>query len=534
MDIVQPANDARNLVFFAHTGIGSERRWTSTRLLSDLTSKVQVYEALLGDICPKVDSCSAQYIKQLLDKQAVHPEQVFDRKPSVSSQSSKFADSAVLLSPVPTSLLGGLDYTNEDFNRDEKVQAIGFVGEHSEIAWLYRLRRMLDRSNPTFPKEQPNRYSVASVNFFLDNAKIPVIDNANTEKWPSQTMADQLVDNYFQVVHHSFPIIGKVIFLRQYKSFYNTPYVRPGKRWLAILNLVFAIAARYSRQILTDSQGAPDDDRVYFSRAWKLNMSEVALLDHPNLQQVQVEGLTSFYLSSVGQVNSCSHDFCTTPLPVPFREEEFLDENVIQLITDNESRSMFMERLAFSHSRSFLMDNATPGIHGHTLAIPGKQCEQIVSNAVETLTPNSSLYFLYLVDLGLIMRNTVDTLYAAGAARKSWREVEMAISTLNGRIDAWLERLPPAFHFTLGTLEFERQRLSLAFLFYSAKIIITQPCLSRLTRQISGTEAGSFCDATATMCVDLAIQMLDLLPDLQDTSWVYRKYMRAFPKRFTG
>ncbi|KAA8649933.1 putative C6 transcription factor [Aspergillus tanneri] len=359
---------------------------------SNWTTSGRVYEALLGDICPKVDSCSAQYIKQLLDKQAVHPEQVFDRKPSVSSQSSKFADSAVLLSPVPTSLLGGLDYTNEDFNRDEKVQAIGF--------------------------------------------------------------------------------------------------------------------------------GAPDDDRVYFSRAWKLNMSEVALLDHPNLQQVQVEGLTSFYLSSVGQVNS--HDFCTTPLPVPFREEEFLDENVIQLITDNESRSMFMERLAFSHSRSFLMDNATPGIHGHTLAIPGKQCEQIVSNAVETLTPNSSLYFLYLVDLGLIMRNTVDTLYAAGAARKSWREVEMAISTLNGRIDAWLERLPPAFHFTLGTLEFERQRLSLAFLFYSAKIIITQPCLSRLTRQISGTEAGSFCDATATMCVDLAIQMLDLLPDLQDTSWVYR------------
>lgn len=32
-------------------------------------------------------------------------------------------------------------------------------------------------------------------------------------------------------------------------------------------------------------------------------MSDIALLDHPNLQQVQVEGLTSFYLLSVGQVN---------------------------------------------------------------------------------------------------------------------------------------------------------------------------------------------------------------------------------------
>jgi hypothetical protein len=29
----------------------------------------------------------------------------------------------------------------------------------------------------------------------------------------------------------------------------------------------------------------------------------VALLSHPNLQQVQVEGLSAFYLLSVGQVN---------------------------------------------------------------------------------------------------------------------------------------------------------------------------------------------------------------------------------------
>jgi hypothetical protein len=32
-------------------------------------------------------------------------------------------------------------------------------------------------------------------------------------------------------------------------------------------------------------------------------MDNVALLDHPNLQQVQVEGLTAFYLLSTGQVN---------------------------------------------------------------------------------------------------------------------------------------------------------------------------------------------------------------------------------------
>ena len=55
----------------------------------------------------------------------------------------------------------------------------------------------------------------------------------------------------------------------------------------------------------SDARDTPDDGPLYFSRAWKLSMSDVALLDHPNLQQVQVEGLTSFYLLSVGQVNRC-------------------------------------------------------------------------------------------------------------------------------------------------------------------------------------------------------------------------------------
>jgi hypothetical protein len=44
-------------------------------------------------------------------------------------------------------------------------------------------------------------------------------------------------------VHPVFPIIGKGMFLGQYRSLYMNPHVCPGKRWLAILNLVFAIAA---------------------------------------------------------------------------------------------------------------------------------------------------------------------------------------------------------------------------------------------------------------------------------------------------
>lgn len=304
------------------------------------------------------------------------------------------------------SSLGAIDYIDEDYNRDEKVQALGFVGEHSEIAWLYRLKRELDKDNLTATtpdsvslKDSWDRYSVASVNFFLDDSQILVIDGVDLMQRPPQAVADRLVDRYFQIIHPTFPIIGKVTFWGQYRSFYSSPFVRPGKRWMAILNLIFALAAKYSELAQVRANDTMQEDHVvYFSRAWKLSMSDVALLDHPNLQQVQVEGLTSFYLLSVGQINrswricgisvrsavtmglnlrnesnsighisketryrvwwslytldtslcamtgrppSSNVEFCTTPLPVPFMEEQFRDETIAQLITDHEVRNAF-------------------------------------------------------------------------------------------------------------------------------------------------------------------------------------------------
>ena len=212
-----------------------------------------------------------------------------------------------------TSSLGAIDYVDEDYNRDEKVQALGFVGEHSEITWLFRLKRQLDKDNlaaatPDYlsSKDAWDRHSVTSVNFFLDDSHLLVTDDVDSLQKPPQEVADQLVDRYFQIVHPTFPIIGKATFWGQYRSFYSTPFLWPGKRWMAILNLIFALATRYSQLVQEGTKDLEVDHLVYFSRAWKLSMSNVALLDHPNLQQVQVEGLTSFYLLSVGQINRCA------------------------------------------------------------------------------------------------------------------------------------------------------------------------------------------------------------------------------------
>lgn len=221
-----------------------------------------------------------------------------------------------------------------------------------------------------------------------------------------------------------------------------------------------------------------------------------------------------------GRPPSSSDEFCTTPPPLPFKEEDFSDDRVVQLIADHEARGLFTE--ALGKTTATAETALTPDLSDHPSNM-NRDCEQVASSAIESLTPNISLYFLYNVELDLILREAVVTLYAPGAARKSWHEIELSIVTLNSKADVWLSRLPAAFHFDTGARVFERQRLNLAFCFYSTKIIIAQPCLSRLTRQAPGSEPpGVACETMATMCVDFAAQMLNLLPTIPQASWVYR------------
>lgn len=196
-----------------------------------------------------------------------------------------------------------VDHTNEDYNRDEKVQALGFVGEHSEMAWLYRLKRDLEQDTPTPISEQPDRTSISSLNYFQDDTEISYLDTADVAARPCPAIADKLVDNYFQAIHPSFPIVGKALFLSQYRSFYSDRKARPGRRWAAILNLVFAISTKHLVLVSSGPDPGYGDHLVYFGRAWRLSVDRVSLLGHTNLQQVQVEGLSAFYLLSIGHVN---------------------------------------------------------------------------------------------------------------------------------------------------------------------------------------------------------------------------------------
>lgn len=212
------------------------------------------------------------------------------------------------------SFLSGADYTEEDFNRNERSKALGFVGKHSEISWLYNLKRDLELNasplatssdaNPLNTPDDQDRNAIASVTYFLDDEDIPVLEDADPMARPPHAVANSLVQNFFTTIHPTFPIIVPDTFVRQVNTFYTSSFVRPGRRWLAVLNLVFATSSRgFHRQMHPDSMATNDDTLLYFSRAWKLGMKANTLLEHPDLQQVQIEGLLALFLLASGHVN---------------------------------------------------------------------------------------------------------------------------------------------------------------------------------------------------------------------------------------
>ncbi|KKZ61555.1 hypothetical protein EMCG_03874 [[Emmonsia] crescens] len=570
------------------------KRERAEKYLEHLSNKIQDYEGLLRDLSLRANDRDTQLIRNILEKHS-------EREETLESLETSSLTEADLIEDSPPPFLvesGGFmgDHAEEDFNRSERAQATGFMGQSSEISWMQRLQREAHHGSTIQYNDPVNRSdglrvvpesdisdthkdtSTTSASYHLDHLGVSVSETVEPYAIPPRETANKLFNAYLVSVHPSFPIIGKAVFTSQYNLFYDRPSAKPGHKWLAILNMIFAIAAKYSL-LIQAGEGVDDKDHlIYFTRAKALSMNGDAFFSHPDLQRVQVEGLVAFYFLATGQINrswkfsgisvrsafalginlrsgaadtsdiskeiryrvwwslytlehllstmtgrpaSIADGVCTAPFPIPFEEEKFHDENVSQLLGLHSFRDRrvgsSISRLSNISTRTAtsLPSSSTPGPAANH---DGAQ-EQIETDWLRTVTPNASLYFLYFVDLTSIMQEVVRSLYTAEAIHTTWVNTEHQIARLNSKTDAWLSRLPEAYDFTLrkGPSDFQRQRLNLAFLYYSTKITLTRPCLCRLDRQAAHTrKLKKFSQDTAALCVSSACHMLDLIPDEPD------------------
>ena len=199
-----------------------------------------------------------------------------------------------------------VDHTEEDFNRDEMTRATGFIGKGSEITWVQQLNREIDHDHgscPTTPRpENHANPRVAQSNYYLDDLELRCVAHLDAHEVPTHEVASRLLNAYLASVHPSFPIIGIATFMSQFQVFYNQQSLRPGNKWLAILNLMLAIGTRYTQLADPCLQHDGNEHMKYFSRAKSLSLDD-QLFQPFDLQQLQVEGLASFYLLMLGHLN---------------------------------------------------------------------------------------------------------------------------------------------------------------------------------------------------------------------------------------
>lgn len=201
-----------------------------------------------------------------------------------------------------------MDRVEDDFNRTESSRATGYMGKSSEVTWMRRVQEEAEQRNrgqpPTFTSSENHNIRIPphTINYHLDDLGINAPGPVQMYWIPPRPLADHLLETYLRVVHPHFPIINRVAFSAQYTTFFNDMSYADNK-WMAILNLIFAIATHYLSSSDLMQRGDTQDHLFYLTRARMLSMSGDNIFQHPDLQQVQIEGLIAFHMLATNQIN---------------------------------------------------------------------------------------------------------------------------------------------------------------------------------------------------------------------------------------
>jgi hypothetical protein len=207
---------------------------------------------------------------------------------------------------------GSLDATNVDPNADTTARATGFIGKSSAVTWIQRAARQssVNREDSGQPNSQLGHGTIslpAASYHNQDGDQMGIEDlEINPYEWPTSAVAHKLVESYFVNVHLSFPVVLRKDFLTTFANFPRGETIsltNAQRRWLCLLNIVFALGARYAHLIDADYRGDHRDHILFFARAKALGMNSQLLYEDAELQRISCLGLLGLYLLANNQLN---------------------------------------------------------------------------------------------------------------------------------------------------------------------------------------------------------------------------------------
>ena len=220
-----------------------------------------------------------------------------------------------------------------------------------------------------------------------------------------------------------------------------------------------------------------------------------------------------------GRATCILDGICTTPLPLPFEEDQLHEPPAAEMLNDTHLRDDRINKVMSSAWVRHMPLNPTGGKQAtHTSHVRD-------NSWIRSQSVNSGLCHLYYCDLAVVAQEIVNKVYSVDCVMVPWAHIENRIGELRSRIDFWLTSLPPALDFTRKEDEGPdrlRYKLTLAFHYYSARITLGRPCLCRRdARQKISTEKSTFSHDMAVMTLESAKLMLDLIPDEPNATQLY-------------
>jgi hypothetical protein len=205
---------------------------------------------------------------------------------------------------------------HEYLHTDDQTRATSIFGASSGVQWLRTVEAEQSKGieGPSRSCSQhggsfvPRYEDMSSYTFWANSSTIENGLQSDPYELPNLTTAERLLECYLCKVHDSFPVLPRKALEDQFRRCFSRcgDKARYSSDWRTILNLVFALGARYYDSARADGQADELDHILYQSRARVLSENGItAALDMTvsTVSSARIYGLLAFYSLSVGQVS---------------------------------------------------------------------------------------------------------------------------------------------------------------------------------------------------------------------------------------